>query len=525
MKARRSLKIILVVFLAFCFIQDSLAQKKDFNKLFKKKMTEANYYYQYDNFHLAYPILIELYNLDSLSIEVNYKLAVSIYYIKRDKSDAIKPFEVAKKDYIDAYYYLGRLYHLGMKFDKSISRFHHYKNWIGAKTFSNTEVDYYMKQANVAQQLLASPVNADVVNMGENVNSAYPDYAPIISSDEASLLFTSRRKGSTGGLIDPYDEFYEDIYIAYKDDVGDGWTKPSRLRSPINTETHDAGVALSNDGSKLYLYRTSNDLATGDIYTSEKSGGLWMNPQILKGAINTRKGIESSIALSPDGNVMYFSSTRPGGYGGRDLYKVMKLPNGEWSLAQNLGSVVNTSYDEDAPFIHPDGQTLFFSSKGHKNMGGYDIYRTELTEDDKWEQPENMGYPVNTVREDIYFVMTEDREKAYFSSNREGGIGHSDLYEMDMPDNISNYMLIKSTVRSVEDSILKATITVIDTQTKNIKGIYRTNENNGRFVMILKPGRQFKFIVEAEGYRNWVSQFRLSYDTERLLKDIRLEKQ
>ncbi len=523
MHYKKLVHTVLILILTFLLVHDINAQRTSFDKLLRKKLSDANYYYKFGDFDIALAIFKDLYELDSLNTEVNYKLGVCIYNTYRDKTKAITYFEEVKDginekwgvgaDHIDTYYYLGRLYHLKMLFDKSINYFQDYKNSKWERTFSNEEVDFYIEKVNVAKQLMAVPVEVDIMNMGNVINSPYPDYVPIISSEESVLLFTSRRKGSTGGLIDQNKEFFEDIYISYKDDKQ--WTEPEKLGSPINTPTHDACVSMSADGHKLFIYRTNKELTGGDIYVSELIDEKWSTPKKVGSKVNSKNALEASASLSPNENILYFSSNRKGGYGGMDIYKVIKLPNGKWGLAQNLGTTINSPYDEDAPFIHPDGRTLYFSSKGHKNMGGYDIFRSTLTEDGKWSEPENLGYPINTVNSDIYLVVSVDGKRGYYSSNRKGGVGYSDIYTINMFENQINFIVLKGEIITSDSLIpLKATITLIDEQTKKIQGIYRTHKETGRYVLVVLSEKKYKIIVEVEGFHNYFGELEVSDDKE-----------
>ncbi len=546
--------LISISFLILSLVPFTYGQKTTFNKALRKKLDEANYYYHFENFHLALPVYMELYKADSLNTEVNYKIGVCIYNTNRDKAKAIMYFEEAMygideewnvgKEYIDTYYYLGRLSHLQLFFYKAVSYFQFYKYWAGEKNFTNEQIDYYIDKANVARQFMANPVDVNIQNIGDIINSPYPDYVPLISSDESVLIFTSRREGSTGGFYDPVGEFYEDIYISHK--VDGQWAPPENMGEPINTDFHDACVSLSADGQQLFIYKTNKELTGGDIYVSKFIDGKWNNPEKLSSEVNSKNGLETSVSLSPDESTLYFSSSRKGGYGGKDIYRIKKIPNGEWSLALNLGPAINTAYDEDAPFIHPDGKTLYFCSKGHKNMGGYDIFlsrqrfKTLLDEETNiWSTPENLGYPINTVNDDIFFVVTADGKRGYYSSNRQESVGYSDLYTIDMFGE-SYYMLLKGKVLTLlpnlpageggqtGDSLmpLNATITLIDIQTKKLQGIYRTNKKTGKYVLVVTPKRKYKIIVEAKGFHNYIDEIEIleSEQEQYILKDILLNK-
>ena len=284
------------------------------------------------------------------------------------------------------------------------------------------------------------PANVRVINLGDSINSEYPDYGPFINADESVLLFTSRRKTTKGGGKAQIDGgYYEDVYIAERQKNG-RWGKAERMKE-VNTNTNDAIVGLSNDGSKMLLYRDDNG---GDIYLSERKKGGWSRPRNIVG-INSEYH-ESSASFSSDYKSIYFVSNRPGGEGGKDIYMSTKNEKGDWGKPVNLGSDINTLYDEVRVYLHPDGKTMLFASKGHTSMGGFDVFKSVL-ENGKWSMPENVGYPINDVDDDISFVVSPDWKHGYYSSYKENGVGEKDIYLVrfiEMED---------STMRSIPDSL------------------------------------------------------------------------
>ena len=263
------------------------------------------------------------------------------------------------------------------------------------------------------------------------------------------------------------------------------------------------------------------------IYETDYKDGNWSKPEKMTEMINSKNGAETSAIYSPDQQVIYFSSNRPGGYGGKDIYRIKKMPDDTWSLPMNLGPTINTKYDEDAPFIHPDGVTMFFSSKGHQNMGGYDIFKSVKVEDG-WTAPENIGYPINTVGDDIYFILSADGKHGYYSSDMKEGYGSSDIFMINMPKEENKYVLLKGTVVSYDEGFKKlpAVITVIDYATKELQGIYRTNSKTGKYLMVLQPRKKYKIIVESEGYHVLIDEIdmREKLKMEDLMKNITLKK-
>lgn len=518
------IQLLLIIF-ALLTNQLIFAQTKDAEKHFRKTIIEADEYFEYKNYIEALPLFEELYSIDSNNTEVNYKLAVCRYFMKYPKNKLIKFFEVSKNQYIDAYYYLGLIYHSKELFIRALEHFKYYLNSSEQKKYTQKTIRHKIEKSLAAKKMIAEPINAEIINLGKNINTAAPEYVPVLTVDEQTMYFTSRRKGSTGGMLDPLNKYFEDIYVSKKTDST--WSKPKNLGKPVNSETHDATVSLSGDGKQMFIYRTNKELTGGDIYSTKKIDNEWSIPKKLSSEINSEYGLETCAILSPDEQTIYFSSNREGGYGGKDLYRIKKMPNENWSKAQNLGPTINTPYDEDSPFIHPDGKTLFFSSKGHHNIGGYDIFEVSKTEYG-WTAPKNMGYPINTVSEDIFFVVSADGKRAYYSSTKKGGFGSSDIYSIKLPDQEKKYVIFKGDITTNEPKYkeLNATITVIDFQTKKIQGIYRTNKNTGKYLMVLLPKKHYKIIVEAEGYYNFIDEIdmRKKLRIEDLFKNISMKK-
>jgi hypothetical protein len=283
--------------------------------------------------------------------------------------------------------------------------------------------------------------------------------------------------------------------------VDELWGAATNVGAPLNTRVHDATVGISPDGSSMIVYRTQGDLVSGDLFEARVYAQQWQMPELMTSMINSASH-EPSASIAPGGDEIYFTSDRPGGFGGRDLYRIRRLPNGEWSLPLNLGPKVNTAHDEDAPFIHSDGLTLFFSSNGHSTMGGYDIFKTTLMDADMngWSLPENMGYPLNTVNEDIYFCLSADGFTGYFSSERPGGLGMQDIYQVDFPGSQLDYMVVRGVITDTAEAPVQARITLMDETREEILGVYSANATTGRYLLVVAPGQRYAMTVEAPGF-------------------------
>ena len=346
---------------------------------------------------------------------------------------------------------------------------------------------------------MAQPHRSIIKNIGDKINSAYADYVPLIMADESILYFTSRREGSTGNLKDVYGNYYEDVYMSRKLEDGT-WEQAKNIGKPINTSTHDACVALSFDGNSMIVYRTAPDFITGDLYITKTDYEGWAEPRKLGKEINT-PFIETSACFSNDTSVIYFSSNKPGGYGGKDIYRIKKLPNGTWSLPQNVGPTVNTDKDEDAPFLHPDGITLYFSSKGHNTMGEYDVFKSVLNiENNQFTGTENLGFPINSVNNDIFFVMNATGTRGYYSSVKKETFGGSDIYTIDTRFGDNDIKIKKGKILGVNGPT-KAKISIIDVETNQLQGIYNANPKTGYFILALNPLKEYKAVVEEDGYQ------------------------
>jgi tetratricopeptide (TPR) repeat protein len=458
--------------------------------------------------------LLVLSELSPRNANVNYKIGVAYLGISGEKQKAVPFLEKAaastsasyKDNFketnapLDANFYLGRAYHLNLEFDKAISAYKHYLS--KGEVYDEDEkasVKMLIQNCQNAKLIVESPLSAESESIGENINSVFDEYAAVVDAAEKTLIFTSRRSNSVGGLKDLDDKFFEDIYISKKDSVTGVWGVPVSIGNQINTDGHEASISLSADGNELYIYR--DDVGDGNIYMCRRSNNVWGEPIQLNSNINSPFR-ESHVSASSDGQILYFTSDRSG-YGEMDIFFSKRLPSGDWGVAENLGSRINTKYDEEAPFIHPDGKTLFFSSKGHNSMGGFDIFFCILQDDGKWSSPFNLGFPMNTPDDDYFFVMSIDGKRAYYSSTSVDGKGGKDIYMVRLDtDREEPVTVYKGAL--VEDEFgnlpMDVTIVVNDLSTGETYGVYRPRPDNGRFVFILQPGKTYEVVYEASGY-------------------------
>lgn len=413
--------------------------------------------------------------------------------------------------------FLGVCYHRQARLDEALKEFEKYKSLLTPKQLKDNDVNDYIAQCNTAKQLMTKPVNVKIDNMSELINSKFDDYSPSITADGKTMIFTSRRDDTKGGGVDAeYDgKFFEDIYITTFDDATGKWTEAEPVKGSLNSEGHDASLSISPDGKQIFIYKNEKEVTrSGDIfYSTLGKNDKWTAPKTLPSAINSSY-FESSASLSADGKTLYFVSERrvKDAVGNGDIYMVQKIDKTTWGEPVNLGAVVNTVEDEVSVFIHPDGKTLFFSSKGHNSMGGYDIFKTVRNDKGIWSKPENLGYPINSVGDDLHFVLTTDNKTAYYSAlNSEKGIGERDIYRIDM----SNYVLFEGEkvesgpalsilmgdlVDAFAGQSVEAEVVITDESGAEVTRA-TSNADGGNYFFTLPANKKYFISVTKDGYK------------------------
>ncbi len=503
----RTKKIVLILTLFLCV--NSLFSQ-DLEKIFN----EADTYLDDENWTAAIKDYKQIYDAQPDNGNVQFKLGYCYLNLNQPKKaisylkEAVKKIDTKETEDnydvvsapLETYFYLGEAYHLDYQFHKSIDFLNLLKEQL-----SPDEKDFLSKINQILDwdkngiQLMKYPVKMDVINLGDSINSSYEDHSPVFSADESVLLFTSRREGSIGGKLLEDNQYDEDIYISYRDD-NSIWEKAKNIGTPVNTANHDATIGLSVDGQTLLIYRDDN--GDGNIYYSNLNGDQWSAPKKFPSPINSRAR-ETDASLSADGQTLFFTSDRKGGLGGLDIYMSRKLPTGDWGIPQNLGSNINTPDDDEGPYIHPDGVTLFFSSKGHMSMGGYDIFFSMLDEETgKWEEPTNIGYPINTTGDDVFYLPTPDGKRAYYASSQYDSKGKTDIYLISLPEAAEKELTVMSGYVIAGDGTVPQNmmITVTDVETQEEVGVFTPNSKTGKYLFILKPGKTYDILVEADNY-------------------------
>lgn len=330
------------------------------------------------------------------------------------------------------HYLLGQIHHKLGNLDKAIESFTAFRPLVNEARRKELMVEKHLADCEFAKSEMADPTKAEVKNIGKAINTRYRDYAPVISPDGQVLYFTSRRNDTKGGGIAADFAYYEDVYFSNWDPTIGEWTKAEHLPGKINSESHESVSYISPDGAEIYLAVYTSDARITDLAYSKasKDGDKWGGPKLLpKKTLNTTFA-ESSPSLTEDGNTMFFVGERLNGKGRFDIWKSTRISKNEWSKPENV-EILNTEDDENSVYVTPDGKYLFFSSNGHKGLGGYDVYLS-INTDGKWSEPINLGYPINSVDDELHFKPSLDFTKAYMTSVRPDTEGLHDIYEVDL---------------------------------------------------------------------------------------------
>lgn len=416
---------LIIIVLTFIYLSSTAQEIKNMQEVF----LETEYFFLNEDYSDALPLYLQLYEKMPENSNLAYRIGACYLNIPGQKNLSIDYLETASKNMsakhkegtinqtaapYDALYDLGKAYLINYKFDKAKDAFKRYSGSLLPDDRENLDfINHEIMVCDNAKELIAKPVSYTEDNIGDLFNDEKSNYDPVISADGKSFAYMVSLK------------FYD--AIMYSKLINGKWTPPVNITPELQLDGKIYISCLSADGKVLVL--SKNDNYNSDIYTSTYNGTSWTASVKAGKNINT-KYWESHGFISEDGNQMIFASDRPGGFGGLDLYSSYKV-NGVWGPAVNLGQEINTQFNEDRAYLINNGKTLFFSSQGHITIGGYDIFRSDLQTNGLWSNPENLGYPLNTPDDNMFFMPTGNGKSGYYSIFKEsGGSGKEDIYKI-----------------------------------------------------------------------------------------------
>lgn len=538
--------------------KDAWKNLKKGSKLFKQKK-KGSYQQAIDGLLAAYE-----YNPDNPMI--NYQLGVS-YLQSHDEVNGLhyieEAFDLNATVTEDIHFWLGRAYHLNAKFEDAITEYKLYRDALSDKDLKKQQniINKYIKECESGIELANTPINVIIDNLGDSVNSPFADYSPVFAPYDSIVFFTSRRPNTIGGKRNRKvsNEYFEDVY--YTSALHGTWQTPAQMDKPINSRHNDASVAVNPNGTGVLIYRGNK--GSGDIFISFKKikgngDDKWTKPKQVIRRINKKKYKESSLTFNSDSTIVYFVSNRKKGYGGKDIWMSRRRGNSNsgWTKPVNVGKPINTIYDEESVFLQDDS-VLYFASKGHNCMGGYDLFKAFILPDGRWGDVVNMGYPLNTPDDDMFMFMNTDNRTGYFtSSGQDDNQGDMDMYEfffytpkdmmndaeddliayikepvneliMDEPVVISTMRLtvVKGIVSEYETmKPLYATVEIIDNATQEVVQTIQTNATTGAYTVMLPSGKDYGMSVNADGYMFHSENFNIpsANGYQEITKDIQL---
>ncbi|MFO7658229.1 MAG: SPOR domain-containing protein [Bacteroidales bacterium] len=472
----------------------------------KEAVLNGDYYFEQENYPVALDFYLSVYQKENINHYIGFRIGECYFYLPehRNKSlcyyhEATGKVSVKQADITyakgfapaDAYLRLGEMYQRQNMLDSALQSYLDYKDLLGGPDKINYEkANNKIQSIAIAKGLMANPLQIVETNLGPLINTRFSDYNPVVSADESILVYTS---------------FWESADLIFMSRFENGaWGKPLDITEQLGSDGSFYTSALSSDGKDLYLVK-QDDYNT-EIYVSHFNDTAWSIMQKLNNKINSLSH-ESSVSVSPDGNTLYFSSNRPGGYGGFDIYYSVKK-DGDWEKPLNMGDVINTPYNEEAPFITHNGKHLFFCSEGHRNMGGMDIFISTKLNDNGWSKPQNAGYPLNTTEDNLFYIPLKNGEVAYISKKGDNCFGRNDIYRIDFP---INELMQQAITEDEEMEMVNLEIESVRQYTKDSSISYTVQVMALRKNLEINYFKEFSDIVVYEGndnlYRYVIGEF------------------
>ena len=513
------MKKILCLFAIFIWLSMSVSHAQSKSEL-KEFFIEAESHLLYGEYEKANEIFMVLNQMMPENANIQYKIGNCYLHIPHEKTKAI-PFlqsATANAEYgakttrfnenrapLDAYFSLGNAFRINNNLDKAILTYAKFKELLssGNGMVNSDFVDQEILACKNAKKLMETPLDFTKKTLGKKINIVAINHKPAVSGDGNTLVYTC--------------EMGEENSIFMSQKVGGKWSPPSEITSQLSNQRDISSSSLNYDGTQLFIYKL--DDFVGNIYVSNYSDGSWSKILKLNNNINT-KYYESHASISKDGNMLFFVSNRDGGEGGSDIYQSELQSDKTWGPAKNIGSSINTPFNEDTPFLTNNDSVLFFSSEGHYTMGGYDIFKAKK-KNDTWQKPENLGYPVNTTDDDLFFQPLGNGTIAYYSMLT--GYKEKEIFKINLfPKRIELVFEIRGVI-SVRDSTFlfneNFPISLVDIVSNDTIDLSYPNKFSGLYNFVTGMG-DYELIYEGKGYLKQTKKLNLDEDSPEFVINI-----
>lgn len=490
----RAIKLLLIIML----LNSALVTGQSTREI-REMFYEAETWILFEEYEDALPFYLRLISIDPENYNYKYRAGICYLNISGEKEKSLLYLQEASRhinpDYregnfkergapYDVLFHLATAYRISKQVDTALETYRQFYEGMDSKLYDSTTVRQHIDYCLNAKKYMRQPLYLKIQNQGPYLNTQRSDVNPVVSASENTIIFTRELP------------FYEGIFYSRKENGS--WSPVRQLQEELLIDD-GYSTSLSSDGNELYIYR--NDGYDGNIYVSSYSNGRWSPAEKLNENINTRYW-ESHASISADGETLYFTSNRRGTYGGLDIYVSEKDSLGDWGPALNLGPAINSPFNEESPFIDISGKKLYFSSRGHTSMGGYDIFYSTKTDSNKWSEPVNMGYPLNTTDDDLFFSPVGKEYAAYMSKISEEGYGREDIFRLEVfsdkhPRTLTarGIVKMKDLVSWYEDSVKISALVKPGLDT--LLSTY-SEARSGKYQFDIKHG-QYKLVYESEG--------------------------
>lgn len=492
------------------------------------QLEKADAFFEIEKYRSALKYYLQAYRKDSTNLYINYRLAKCYQKLNTDRSKSLpyllKVYQAEGQAHApEIFYELGIAHFHNLDFEEAVRNFDYYLQFADEK--KRRKAERYIEYCFNAEDAYAHPNDSvEFINLGPEINSPNDDYNPFVTRDDTRLIFSSER-----------DQRSVKIFMSKRASFDQSWSTPVSAGKQINASNDQLACGLSPNGDFLFLFFNNFDPQNNDLVISEYNDPEYIESNSDLGQINTGMREEGAY-ITQNLDTIFFASSRPGGFGGLDLYMSIRLPNDTWGKAINLGPHINTPADENYPNLSEDGQTLHFSSNGHDAIGGYDLFYATWNETENgWRNIKNLGVPINSTYDELSICLLDNQRYAYVAANRPGGFGQLDIYKVVFTNKKPDYFVFKGEIKlqdpadpaktvalSAKDVELK--ISVFDQATGEYQGVYSCKRGTAEFLISLPPGQyEWEVISPIEGYNNLllpVSVLENSYRGVEITKDL-----
>lgn len=517
------LKKLAEIFFIFFFVFNSQILVSQDKEDLKSIFVEAESYFLYEEYNEALGLYLQLARTMPENANINYKLGrcylhnpykkeLSIPYLEKASKNTTEKYNIKSFKEVQAplevFYYLGEAYRVTNQLDKAVETYTYFLETIDEEVYDKTLVEDQIEACKRAKTEMKAPIYYEARNLGAKINTSRIQSNAVLSGDGKQLAFITKLP------------FYDAIFYTEKDK--NGWKEPRNLTPEIKVDGATFPTCISFDGTEMYLYKL--DDYNGNLYVTRLENDKWTEPVELEG-INT-KYWESHASISKDKQTLYLTSNRPGGFGDLDIYVSKRISNFKWGEPQNLGSTINSRYNDDTPFITADGKSLYFASLGHKTMGGYDIFVSDYNNSD-WTEPKNIGYPINTTSDELFFMPFINGVSGFMPMIREEGYGLYDIYEVEIFSELNPRKIrLKGKVKTADADLNFERLLVEVFNKSNNKKISESEINNqGDFELMGQSG-DIMVKISGKGIQDYTSEINLplSFNEESFTLEPELQK-